>query len=142
MARLKHIQRPSHIALTQLHQAVHSGRLYSHILGLDDLVDQRPNIRIFERTEPEPRTSRQERWRELVRVVCDDAETSISGVFLHYSAERHLRCCRHGISFVEDNKLECRECIVRSCGLDGGEDLFCACRSQYFHVKDVNSKTY
>lgn len=106
MTRLQHVQRASHIALAQLHQTIYRSRQYLDILLLNHQVDQHPDIRLLERTEPEPRAARQQRGRQLVRVVCDDAEARVGRVLFHDAAERHLRGRRHGVGFVEDDQLE------------------------------------
>lgn len=106
MTRLQHVQRPPHVALAELDQAVHRLGLYPHMLLLDDLVDQRPDVRLLQRAEPEARTSRQQGRRQLVCVVGDDAEPGVGGVLLHDAAERHLRGRGHGVRFIEDDQLE------------------------------------
>ena len=122
MTGLQHIQRPSHIPLTQLDQALHRLRLYIDLLLLDDLIHQHPDIPLLQRGEPEPRTPREQGLGELVRVVGDDAEAGVGRVFLHDPTQRHLRRRGHGVCLVEDDELEVRD--RRGVALLDGEDLF------------------
>lgn len=60
MARLQHIQRSSHITLTQLDQRIHSITRNLDTLLIDYLLHQDPNIPFLERTEPKPRAATQQ----------------------------------------------------------------------------------
>lgn len=41
-----------------------------------------------------------------MRVVRNDAEPCVGGIFLHYASQRHLGGRSHGVGFVEDNEFE------------------------------------
>ena len=106
VACLQHIQSSPHVALAQLYQALHRLLLDRHVLLLDDLVHQDPNIFRGQRAEAEARAPRQQRRAQLVRVVGDDAEARVGRVSLHDAAQRHLRGRRHGVGLVQDDQLE------------------------------------
>ena len=85
-------------------------------------VDQPPDVGLLQRREAEAGAAGQQRGRELVRVVCDDAEARVGRILFHDAAQRHLGRRCHGVSFVEDDEFE--RCERRGAGLRcGGEDL-------------------
>ena len=60
MTRLKNIQRSSHIPFTQHHQRVDGLGSDLHVLLFNHMLHQASNIRLFQWTESEPGTSRQQ----------------------------------------------------------------------------------
>ena len=44
-----------------------------------------------------------------MRVIGNNAESGVGGVFLHDPSQRHLSDGSHGVGFVEDNELEAAE---------------------------------
>ncbi len=57
MAGLKHVQSTAHIAATQCDQTIDSFWLNTHAFRLNHLIDQDPDVLLFEWTEPEPSTT-------------------------------------------------------------------------------------
>jgi len=87
---LENIESASHISFRKLHKCIGGFRGDVDFLLLDDLVHQDPDILLLQRTEPEPRTSRQQRWAQLMRVIRNEAESRIGRVLLHDPSECHL----------------------------------------------------
>lgn len=106
MTRLEDVQSPPHVAFAQPDQTVNGIRLNLDLFLLNDKIDQLSNISLLERTESESRASRKQGWRQLVGVICNDAEPGIGCIFLHDPSERHLRHGRHGIGLVQHDELE------------------------------------
>lgn len=103
MACLQDIQSSSHISFTQFDERIRCFSIDLYILLENDLIDQNANIRLLQRTEPKPRTSTKKRGTQLMRIVCNDAKSSIRRVFLHDPAKGHLRRRSHGIGFIEND---------------------------------------
>jgi len=127
VASLQDVQRPTHVSPTKPDKRL--GRLGHNldILLLNHLIHQHPDIRLLERTKPEPRAPRQQRGRELVRVIGNDAESRVDRVLFHDAPQRHLRRVGHGICLVQDNQLVARDPALCRCRgeylLGGGERL-------------------
>ena len=126
MTRLKHVQSPPHVSVTQPDQALDCVFLDLDLFLLYHQIDQTSNIWLLQRAEPEARTPREQGGRELVGVISNDTKPSIRGIFLHDPPQRHLGHRSHSIRFIEDNELE----GTKTRGVAGfwgrGEDLFSA----------------
>ena len=59
-----------------------------------------------------------------MRVVGDDTEARVGGVFFHYAPEGHLSGRGHGVGFVEDYEFVGAEGGGVAGFGEGGEDLF------------------
>ena len=70
-----------------------------------------------------------------MRVVGNDAEAGVSGVFLHNASQSHLSGRCHGIRFVEDDEFEGPEGGCVACFGGGGEDLFRAYAGWSAHTR-------
>lgn len=105
MACLEDIQSTAHVALAQPDQRVHRLGANLHILLVDNLDHQLPDVGLLQRTEAEARAAAQQRGAELVRVIGNDAEARVGRVLFHDAAQRHLRRVGHGVGLVEDNQL-------------------------------------
>jgi hypothetical protein len=134
MTGLKHVQSTSHVTFAQRNQTIHRLGLDADLLLLDDLVNQNPDIGLLEWTEPESRTSRQERWGELMCIVGDDAEPRVCRVALHDTAKGHLGGGCHGVCLIENDQLEAgdpcvaglrchRKDLLRACVLRSAHGL-------------------
>ena len=106
MTRLQHVQRSPHIPLAQPDQTLDGVVLDPHALLLGHPIHQRPDVGLLQRAEAEARAARQQRGRQLVRVVCDDAEARVGRVLFHDAPQRHLRRVGHGVGLVEHDELE------------------------------------
>lgn len=129
MASLQNVQAAAHVSFAELDKGVGGFGCDVHAFFLDHLVHQSPNIRLFQRTESKPRTSRQQCWGEFVSVVRDDAESRVGGIFLHDPSERHLCGRGHSVGFVEDDEFVlghggCRGRPIRGCRWTHAEYLF------------------
>lgn len=69
-------------------------------------------------------------------VICDDAESCIGCVFLHYSAKSHLGGRGHGVRFVEDDEFEGGDGGVVG-GFGHAEDLLCTCMNRELLVDNL-----
>ena len=71
-----------------------------------------------------------------MRVVGNDAETSIGCVFFHDPSQGHLRSRGHGVGFVKDDELERGKagCTAGSGGC--GEDLLRAAERLYLFAEE------
>lgn len=58
-----------------------------------------------------------------MRVIGDDAESRVGGVFLHDPSKGHLCCCRHRVGFIEHDQFERCESLAVSRLRRRGEDL-------------------
>lgn len=122
MTSLKHIQRPPHVPLGQFRQRLRSLLRNIHRLLLHNPIHQHPNIPLLQRTKPKPCAPRQQRRRQLMRIIRNNAEPRVGRVLLHDPPQRHLRRRRHRVRLIQDDQFVRRHRLRPGLG-QGGEDL-------------------